>query len=350
MMMCMHHITSHQPTDPEDTLSVPSPLSPMTPILNITEPRNIIHHWLLTLRANGVNGMLEFTERVKAWKGGGNGPQGGSLSDFANLLKDFDLKPRQVTALFSHLCPSDSGMVDPSKLIDLIRFATISARRQHVLIGIFEKLDVNMTGTVDVMELVKGFQVGLHRGGLHREISTREIELFDSLRRNQRMRSRCQRGAFDKRTAEKAAQAPPPPPPPPVVEEQAPPNNGLLAAGDAVAGVLLFFFTRLGSGASFADLDNVSVPLDVALTNGKPTVVELEVCREMLPDAVALEAEYAGKVNYVTLNSLKGLQVKSQSRHHYMFFHFSTLGCAEQDANTDGGGHDDVEGVQWSGP
>ncbi|GMH33531.1 hypothetical protein BSKO_01365 [Bryopsis sp. KO-2023] len=156
-------ITMASPTDPEDTLSVSSPLSPQTPILNITEPRNIIHHLLLTLRANGVNGMLEFTERVKAWKGGSNGPQGGSLSDFANLLKDFDLKPRQVTALFSHLDPSDSGMVDPSKLIDLIRFATISARRQHVLIRIFEKLDVDMTGTVDVMELVKGFQVGFHR-------------------------------------------------------------------------------------------------------------------------------------------------------------------------------------------
>lgn len=57
-------------------------------------------------------------------------------------------------------------------------------------------------------------------------------------------------------------------------EDASPPNNALLAGGAAVVGIALFLFTRLGSGVSFADLEERSVPLDIALTNGKPTVVE----------------------------------------------------------------------------
>lgn len=67
---------------------------------------------------------------------------------------------------------------------------------------------------------------------------------------------------------------------PPALEQQvgtpesAGVDNRLVAGAAALAGIVLFLFTRLGSGVSFADLQSRSVPLDTALANGKPTVVE----------------------------------------------------------------------------
>ncbi len=59
--------------------------------------------------------------------------------------------------------------------------------------------------------------------------------------------------------------------------------------------------------ASLAKLDQGSTPLEVALTNGKPTLMEFyadwcTVCQKMAPDMQELEVQYADKVNFVMLN------------------------------------------------
>lgn len=52
-------------------------------------------------------------------------------------------------------------------------------------------------------------------------------------------------------------------------------TNAGLAGGAVAAGVALFLATRLLSGGpSLAALEQDAVPLDVALSNGRPTVVE----------------------------------------------------------------------------
>lgn len=96
-----------------------------------------------------------------------------------------------------------------------------------------------------------------------------------------------------------AAAAPPAP---------APSNNAPLALGAVAAAVVLFAVTRLGGSApTLATLEQMSTPLDVALVNGRPSVVEFyanwcEVCRELVPDEYELEKQYGQKVNFVMLN------------------------------------------------
>ncbi|MGI2906312.1 thioredoxin family protein [Tolypothrix sp. VBCCA 56010] len=59
--------------------------------------------------------------------------------------------------------------------------------------------------------------------------------------------------------------------------------------------------------ASLAKLDQGSTPLELALTNSKPTLIEFyadwcTVCQKMAPDMQQLETQYADKVNFVMLN------------------------------------------------
>ncbi|MEA5554558.1 thioredoxin family protein [Anabaena cylindrica UHCC 0172] len=58
---------------------------------------------------------------------------------------------------------------------------------------------------------------------------------------------------------------------------------------------------------SLTQLDQDSTPLEVALTNNQPTLVEFyadwcTVCQKMAPDMALLKQQYADKLNFVMLN------------------------------------------------
>ncbi|MCJ8282079.1 MAG: thioredoxin family protein, partial [Rivularia sp. ALOHA_DT_140] len=85
-------------------------------------------------------------------------------------------------------------------------------------------------------------------------------------------------------------------------------RNFLIVTVAAVLSVALFLGLRSETNSvSLNDLDKSSTPLEVALSNGKPSLVEFyanwcTVCQKMAPDIATLETEYADKVNFVMLN------------------------------------------------
>eukprot|EP00242_Pyramimonas_sp_CCMP2087_P013837 CAMPEP_0198204044 /NCGR_PEP_ID=MMETSP1445-20131203/7415_1 /TAXON_ID=36898 /ORGANISM="Pyramimonas sp., Strain CCMP2087" /LENGTH=245 /DNA_ID=CAMNT_0043875727 /DNA_START=85 /DNA_END=818 /DNA_ORIENTATION=- len=95
---------------------------------------------------------------------------------------------------------------------------------------------------------------------------------------------------------------------PPPTNEASSGGNSTVALGSIAAGVILFAVTRFGGGSiGLAELAASTIPLDTALSNGRPTVVEFyadwcEVCREMAPSVYALEGKYGQDVNFVMLN------------------------------------------------
>jgi thiol-disulfide isomerase/thioredoxin len=61
------------------------------------------------------------------------------------------------------------------------------------------------------------------------------------------------------------------------------------------------------TSASLSKLGESSIPLEVAISNGKPSLVEFyadwcTVCQKMAPDMAELEQQYANKLNFVMLN------------------------------------------------
>ena len=80
----------------------------------------------------------------------------------------------------------------------------------------------------------------------------------------------------------------------------------------AIVAIALIVVLALGlraetSSVSLAKLDQQSTPLEVALTNGKPSFMEFyanwcTVCQKMAPDIAELEKQYGEKVNFVMLN------------------------------------------------
>jgi thiol-disulfide isomerase/thioredoxin len=85
-------------------------------------------------------------------------------------------------------------------------------------------------------------------------------------------------------------------------------RNFLIAIVAIVLTTALFVGLRTQSSAiTLTQLDQKSIPYDIALTNGKPSIVEFyanwcTVCQKMAPDIDALEKEYGNKVNFVMLN------------------------------------------------
>jgi thiol-disulfide isomerase/thioredoxin len=85
-------------------------------------------------------------------------------------------------------------------------------------------------------------------------------------------------------------------------------RNFLIAIVAIALSVALFLGLRTQStSVSLAKLDQGSTPLEVAITNGKPSLVEFyadwcTVCQKMAPDIAQLETQYAKKLNFVMLN------------------------------------------------
>jgi thiol-disulfide isomerase/thioredoxin len=81
----------------------------------------------------------------------------------------------------------------------------------------------------------------------------------------------------------------------------------MVAGAGFALGVALFAGSLGGGTITLASLEKDAVPLDVALANDKPTVVEFyadwcEVCKESAPAVYDVERAYGEDVNFVMLN------------------------------------------------
>ena len=85
-------------------------------------------------------------------------------------------------------------------------------------------------------------------------------------------------------------------------------RNFLIAMVGIALGVTLFLGLQTEtSTASLGELGKQSTPLEVAVSNTKPSMVEFyadwcTVCQKMAPDIAEFKQEYVGKVNFVMLN------------------------------------------------
>lgn len=89
--------------------------------------------------------------------------------------------------------------------------------------------------------------------------------------------------------AQPPASASPPPPSPSssAPEEPSTSSKGFLAGGAVGLGAALFLVARLTAGGpSFAALEAGAIPLDTALQNGRPTVLEFYAGEEAIAAAL----------------------------------------------------------------
>jgi thiol-disulfide isomerase/thioredoxin len=80
----------------------------------------------------------------------------------------------------------------------------------------------------------------------------------------------------------------------------------VLVAGILTVAIFLGLRTQTTS-ASLTEIAEGSVPMEVALSNGKPTLMEFYAnwctsCQAMAPDIEALKEQYGDRINFVMLN------------------------------------------------
>ncbi len=85
-------------------------------------------------------------------------------------------------------------------------------------------------------------------------------------------------------------------------------RNLVVVAIAAVLSVALVLGLQTRSpAASLSEMAEAAIPLDDALANGKPTLIEFYAnwctsCQAMAPDIAQLKTDYANKINFVMLN------------------------------------------------
>lgn len=85
-------------------------------------------------------------------------------------------------------------------------------------------------------------------------------------------------------------------------------RNFLIALVAIILGLALLLGIRSQTtGTSLTQLDEKSTPLEVAIANGKPSLVEFyadwcTVCQKMAPDIAQLKQDYSDQINFVMLN------------------------------------------------
>ena len=99
-------------------------------------------------------------------------------------------------------------------------------------------------------------------------------------------------------------------------------RNITITIAAVILGVGLYLATQFqGHHVTLKTVAEQAVPLDVALANDQPTVLEFYAdwcssCRAMAPMVADLETEFAGKVNFVMLNVDNSKWMPELSQYH----------------------------------
>jgi thiol-disulfide isomerase/thioredoxin len=84
-------------------------------------------------------------------------------------------------------------------------------------------------------------------------------------------------------------------------------NLVVVAIASLLSVALVLGLQTRSPAASLSDMAEAAVPLDTALANGKPTLIEFYAnwctsCQAMAPDIAQLKSDYTNQVNFVMLN------------------------------------------------